>query len=110
MHMCYIVDYFFFNTLVVIPILFPILLSKYDNSASDTTVVDNKNIEDENIIFLSNAVKLSFVYGLKRINRNNITKYFKPSCINGRYAVTDLKYAKFKIVIIYKAYRLYNRV
>ena len=54
--MCYIVDYFFFNTLVVIPILFPILLSKYDNSASDTTVVDNKNIEDENIIFLSSAI------------------------------------------------------
>jgi hypothetical protein len=95
---------------VVIPILFPILLSKYDSSASDTTVVDNKNIEDENIIFLSNSVNFSFVYGLKRINRNNITKYFNPSCIRGRYAVTDLKYAKFKTVIIYKTYRVYNRV
>jgi hypothetical protein len=95
---------------VVIPILFPILLSKYDSSASDITVVDNKNIEDENIIFLSNSVNFSFVYGLKRINRNNMTKYFKPSCIRGRYAVIDLKYAKFKIVIIYKAYSVYNRV
>jgi hypothetical protein len=95
---------------VVIPILFPILLSKYDSSASDTTVVDNKNIEDENIIFLSNSVNFSFVYGLKRINRNNITKYFKPSCIRGRYAVIDLKYAKFKTVITYKAYKLYSKV
>jgi hypothetical protein len=95
---------------VVIPILFPILLSKYDSSASDTTVVDNKNIEDENIIFLSNSVNFSFVYGLKRINRNNITKYFNPSCIRGRYDLTDLKYAKFKTVITYKAYNVYSRV
>jgi hypothetical protein len=73
-------------------------------------VVDNKNIEDENIIFLSNAVKFSFEYGLKRINRNVITKYFKASCIRGRYAVIDLKYAKFKMIIIYKAYNVYSRV
>jgi len=86
------------------------LLSKYDSSASDTTVVDNKNIEDENIIFLSNSVNFSFVYGLKRIKRNSITKYFKPFCIKGRYVVTDLKYAKFKIVIRYKAYKLYSKV
>ena len=83
---------------------------KYVNKASETTVVDNKNIEDEKIIFLSKMVNFSLEYGLKRINKNIITKYFKAACINGRYTVIDLKYAKLRIVIIYNAYKAYNKL
>ena len=41
------------------PILFATFLLKYDNSASVTVVVDSKNNDDENTIFLSNSEKLS---------------------------------------------------
>ena len=41
------------------PILFATFLLKYDNNASVTAVVDNRNRDDENTIFLSNSVKFS---------------------------------------------------
>ena len=43
---------------------------------SVTAVVDNKNKDEENIIFLSNSVNLSFEYGLNRNIKNRMTKYF----------------------------------
>jgi len=56
---------------------------------SVTAVVDNKNRDEENIIFLSNSVNLSFEYGLNRNIKNRMTKYFNADCINGKYVVTD---------------------
>ena len=78
------------------PNFFEILLLKYDNKKSVAAVVDSKNSDDEKTIFLSNSVNVSCEYGLKRNIRNRITKYFNADCISGKYAVTDLKYAKFK--------------
>lgn len=70
--------------------------------ASVTAVVDNKNKDEENIIFLSKSVIFSFEYGLNRIIKNRMTKYFNADCIAGKYIVTDLKYAKFKMTKTYK--------
>jgi hypothetical protein len=56
---------------------------------SVTAVVDNKNRDEENIIFLSNSVNLSFEYGLNRIIKNKMTKYFNVDWISGKYVVTD---------------------
>jgi hypothetical protein len=39
-------------------------------------VVESKNKDEENIIFLSNSVNLAFEYGLNRTIKNIITKYF----------------------------------
>jgi hypothetical protein len=52
-------------------------------------VVESKNKEEENTIFLSKSVNFSCEYGLKRTIRNNITKYFNADCITGKYAVRD---------------------
>jgi hypothetical protein len=56
---------------------------------SVTAVVDNKNRDEENIIFLSKSVNLSFEYGLNRNIKNRMTKYFNADWINGKYVVTD---------------------
>jgi len=69
---------------------------------SVTAVVDNKNRDEENMIFLSNSVNLSFEYGLNRNIKNRMTKYFSADWINGKYVVTDWKYAKFRITRMYK--------
>jgi hypothetical protein len=56
---------------------------------SVTAVVDNKNRDEENIIFLSKSVNFSFEYGLNRIIKNKMTKYFNADWIDGKYVVTD---------------------
>jgi hypothetical protein len=54
-------------------------------------VVESKKKDDEKIIFLSNSVILAFEYGLNRIIKNIITKYFNADCMVGKYFVTELK-------------------
>jgi hypothetical protein len=58
---------------------------------SVNVVVESKNKDDENIIFLSNPVILAFEYGLNRTIKNIITKYFNADWIDGKYFVTELK-------------------
>jgi hypothetical protein len=62
-----------------------------------TAVVESKKNDEEKTIFLSNSVNFSCEYGLKRIIKNKMTKYFNADCMSGKYVVTVLKYAKFKI-------------
>jgi hypothetical protein len=61
--------------LTFIPNLLAFLL-KCVKSKSVSVVVESKNKDEENIIFLSNSVNLAFEYGLNRTIKNIITKYF----------------------------------
>jgi hypothetical protein len=63
--------------LIFTPTFLARLLLKYVKSKSVNVVVESKNKDDEKTIFLSNSVILAFEYGLNRIIKNRITKYFK---------------------------------
>jgi hypothetical protein len=77
--------------LIFIPTFLAIFLLKYVKSKSVNVVVESKKKDDEKIIFLSNSVILAFEYGLNRIIKNIITKYFSADCMVGKYFVTELK-------------------
>ena len=77
--------------LIFTPTFLAIFLLKYVNSKSVNVVVESKKKDEEKIIFLSNSVILAFEYGLNRIIKNIITKYFNADCMVGKYFVMELK-------------------
>jgi hypothetical protein len=77
--------------LIFTPTFLATLVLKYVKSKSVNVVVESKNKDDEKTIFLSNSVILAFEYGLNRIIKNIITKYFNADCMVGKYFVMELK-------------------